>query len=145
MQNRNRFYAFKDSIKKIAVKLEAISNEMARAIKERQRLECLKRRRQADVEQLRATVFIKVFDELLEGKPHYPDPQRRDSEVICRLVYDPAYRRAVNSIQRAEIKLSRLRAQEQVFQAQTGRLQIEEKLLIMEIEQNATTDKHRYT
>jgi hypothetical protein len=136
MQNRNRFSVFKDSIKKIAVKLEAISNETARAVRERQRLENLKRRRQTEAVLLRATISIKVFDELLEGKPHYPDPQRRDSEVICRLVNDPAYRGAVNSIQRAEIKLARLKAQEQVFQTQTGRLQIEEKLLLIELENN---------
>ena len=76
MQNLNKFSVFKNSIKKITVKLEAISNETAKAIKERQRLECLKRRRQTEVEQLRATIFIKVFDELLDGKPHYTDPQR---------------------------------------------------------------------
>ncbi|MFH1228655.1 MAG: hypothetical protein V1701_12245 [Planctomycetota bacterium] len=142
MQNRAKNILFKEDLKGILVKLESISEQMAKLIKERQRLENLKRRQETKIDQLKATVFIKVFDELLDGKPRYPDPQRRDSEVICRLVNDPAYRGAVNSIRRTEIKLSRLKAQEQVFQAQTGRLQTEEKLLVMEIEQNVTTDEH---
>jgi len=134
MQNRAKNILLKEDLKGILAKLESISEQIAKLIKERQRLETLKRRRETKIEQLRATLFIKVFDELLDGKPHYTDPQRRDSEVVCRLVNDPAHRGAVNSIRRAEIKLSRLKAQEQVLQTQTGRLQIEEKLLLMEIE-----------
>lgn len=134
MQNRAKDILLKEELKGILAKLESISEQITKLIKERQRLENLKRRRQTEVEQLRATVFIKVFDELLDGKPHYTDQKRQESEVICRLAYDPACRRAVNSIQRAEIKLSLLKAQEQVFQAQTGRLQTEEKLLLIEIE-----------
>jgi transposase len=136
MRNRAKNILLKEDLKGILVKLESISEQTGKLIKERQRLENLKRRQETRIEQLRATVFIKVFDELLDGKPHYPDPQRRDSEVICRLVNDPAYRGVVNSIRRAEIKLSRLKAQEQVFQTQTGRLQIEEKLLLIELENN---------
>ena len=128
---------FKDGMermKRIAIKSAAISTELARVIKERQRLEGLKRRRETEIDLLKATVFIKVHDELADGKPRYPDPKRQESEVICRLAYDPAYRRAVNSIQRAEITLARLKAEEIVFQEQVRRLQSEERLLFMEIE-----------
>jgi hypothetical protein len=134
MQNRAKNILLQEDLKVILDKLESISEQMANLIKERQRLENLKRRQETTIEHLRATVFIKVFDELLDGKSRYTDPQRRDSEVICRLVNNPSYRGAVNSIRRAEIKLSRLKAEENVLQAQSKRLEAEQKLLLMEIE-----------
>jgi len=120
--------------KRIALRSAVLSQEMARIIKDRQRLEGLRRRRETEIDLLRATVFIKVYDELADGKPRYPDPPRRESEAVCRLAYDPAYRRAVNSIQRTQIKLARLQAQELTLQAQVRRLQSEERLLFLEIE-----------
>ena len=130
------FHDGMERMKKVAAKSAAISNELARIIKERQRLEGRKRRRETEIDLLKATTFIKVYDELADGKPRYPDPKRQASEVICRLADDPAYRRAVNSIQRAEITLARLKAEEIVLQEQVRRLPSEERLLFMEIEQN---------
>ena len=137
MPNNAKNFLVKEALKEILVKVESISEQLARIIRERQRLEWLRRRRETEIDLLKATIFIKVHDDLADGKPRYPDQKRQESEVFCRLAYDPAYRRAVNSIQRAEIKLARLKAEEIVLQTQTNRLQSEERLLFHTIEKSA--------
>jgi len=122
------------NLKAIFLKSDGVADRISEIIKERQQLECLKRKREGELELMRATAFIKVFDELTDGKPRYLDPERKNSEVVYRLAYDVCYRRARNSIRRSEIRLARLKAEENVLQAQVKRLEAEQKLLLMEIE-----------
>ena len=105
-------------------RLNDAQKQMAVLAVNSQRLERLLRRRERRLEELRAKAYVQVFDETdSEGRPRYPDEERRKSEVVCRLVDNPAYRSAVNSIERIRMKLSRLKSQQDILQ--TGMKQIE--------------------
>ncbi|MEW6026715.1 MAG: hypothetical protein AB1599_05430 [Planctomycetota bacterium] len=113
-------------------RLKELQKQIAGLILDYQRLERLLRRRERFLEELRARTSIQVFDETTpEGHPRYPDDERRKSEVVCRLVDNPAYRNAVNSIERIRMKLGRLKSQETLLQAE-----------VKQIEATDYTDRH---
>ena len=89
--------------------------------------------REHEIEKLKAMAYLKVIEQP-ENKSAVEE--ERKSRVICALVEEKAYRTALTSISRYRLKINRLNAEIAVLEAGIKKMESEERLLFLKLEQN---------
>lgn len=89
--------------------------------------------REQEIEKLRAMAYLKVIE-----KPEHKiaSEEERKSRVICILIEEKPYRSALTSISRCRLKINRFNAEITVLEAGIKKMESEEQMLFLELEQN---------
>jgi hypothetical protein len=95
--------------------------------------------REQEIEKLRAMAYLKIIETPspdLSPQGRGITEEERKSRVICILVEDKAYRQALTGIRRHRLIINRFNAEIAVLEAGIRKIEAEEQMLFLEIEQN---------